>query len=52
MFLKAHLGRIGEADDALEEDYPTTLVNEDGEDLDTLNRTQMRELEVRRKSGK
>ncbi len=46
MFLKAHLGRIGGADDALEQDYPTTLLDEDGEELDTLNRTQMRELEV------
>ena len=46
MFLKAHLGRIGGADDALEQDYPTTLLDDDGEELDTLNRTQMRELEV------
>jgi hypothetical protein len=34
------------ADGALEEDYPTTLLDEDGEELDTLNRTQMRELKV------
>jgi hypothetical protein len=46
MFLKAHLGKIGGADDALEEDYPTTLLDEDGEELDTLNRAHIRELEV------
>ncbi len=50
MFLKAHLvGRIGGADDALEEDYPTTLLDADEEELDTLNRAQMRELEVLQK---
>jgi hypothetical protein len=46
MFLKAHLGRIGGADDALQEDYPTTLVDEDGEEVDHPNRAQLRELEV------
>ena len=46
MFLKAHLGRIGGADDALEEDYPTTVVDEDGEEVDHPNRTQRTELEA------
>ncbi len=47
MFLKAHLRKIGGADDALlEEDYPTTLTDEDGEELDHPNRAQMKELEV------
>jgi hypothetical protein len=46
MFLKAHLGRIGGADDALQEDYPTTLTDEDGEELDHPNCAQMRELEA------
>jgi hypothetical protein len=31
---------------ALEKDYPTTIVDEDGEELNTLNRTQIRELAV------
>ncbi len=40
------MARIGGADDALHEEYPTTLMDEDEEELDTLNRAQMRELEV------
>jgi hypothetical protein len=42
MFLKSHLRRIGRADDALEEDYPTTLMDEDGEELDTLKNGKSR----------
>jgi hypothetical protein len=46
LFLKAHLGRMGGADDALEQDYPTTLVDDDGEEIEHPNRPQMRELEL------
>jgi hypothetical protein len=30
LFMKAHLGKFGEADDALEQVCPTTLLDEDG----------------------
>ncbi len=30
LFMIAHLGRFGGADDALEQEYPTTLVDDDG----------------------
>jgi hypothetical protein len=38
--------RSREAEDAMEEDYPTTLVNENGEEMDHPNCLQMRELEL------
>jgi hypothetical protein len=44
--MKAHLGRLGGANDALEQDCPTTLVDEDGEELDHLTRIQERKLET------
>ena len=52
LFMKAHLGRFGGADDALEQEYPTTLVDEDGEELDHLNRAQERELETMQEEWK
>ncbi len=33
LLMKAHLGRFGGANDVLEQDCPTTLVDEDGEEL-------------------
>ena len=44
LFLKAHLGKMGEADDTLEQDYRTILVDENGEELDHPHCAQMREL--------
>jgi hypothetical protein len=52
LFMKAHLGRFRGDDDALEQDYPTTLVDEDGEVLDQLTRPQERELETLQKEWK
>jgi hypothetical protein len=46
LFMKAHLGRFRGADDALEQEYPTTLADENGEEFDCLSRSQERELEI------
>jgi hypothetical protein len=46
LFPKAHLGKFAGVDDALEQDCPTSLLDEDGEEFDHLTRAQERELET------
>jgi hypothetical protein len=41
LFMKAYSGKFG-ANDALEQDFPTTLVDEDGEERDRFTRPQER----------
>ncbi len=43
LFMKVHLGRFAGVDDALEQDFPTSLVDEDGEEIYHLKRTQERD---------